>query len=447
MLTGESSRRCPEPGEVIRVPLRIEALQAGPGAEIRVQVRHADWMWSRTLRVEAVLAGGRRVRDARIGRWKHGAGGAFNWRGDHDLHDPSTFQSADGLRQVLGLAARFRMPTSVMLSARLNLDQAAHEEFCRHHGWDRRSEEIPGFIDFLRTEVDTRLEQEFPTADDRPFAAEIANHCYLHYGTHAAADPGNNWKSHARMGQGRYPWMSSYPSDSLTEQRDNLLKCSDVFEKVLGFRPVSYTIPSDVYDASTARAVEAAGLEVGSETDATKLQKLLFFPRQHHPDGCARLVELTRVLPRDPVNAAQIAMLKYWVSYARRTGRAMVYLAHHHVRLYESNICFNLTAELLRYVLGSTEGDVWCGTLAAIGRYWRDVLSEKTRCVEIRNSGARVEIFNRGDRDLDGLPLDLELDDGTRHMRLVSVPARASVVIEFSPSSPTPSHAVREAVP
>lgn len=120
---------------------------------------------------------------------EHGARGAFVWRGDHDLYDPGTLQCATGLRRALGLAARFRMPTSVMLSARLSLVREEHEAFCRQFGWERHSEEIPAFIRFWREEVDTALEQEFPTRAERPLAAGIGNHCYLHYGTHAAADP------------------------------------------------------------------------------------------------------------------------------------------------------------------------------------------------------------------------------------------------------------------
>lgn len=419
--TGERPVRCPEPGRLVRAKLRIAAVAPGAGADILVRVSHGDRHWERTLRIDSVLPAEIQPVAATITRWKYGAGGAFNWRGDHDLYDPSTFQSTEGLRTVLGLAARFRMPTSIMLSARLSLDRRAHEEFCRHFGWDRHSEEVPQFIRFLREEVDTRLEQEFPIDEERPLSAEIANHCYLHYGTHAAADPGNGWTSHARMGAGKYDWMSAYPCDSLTEQRDNMRKGSQVLFETLGITPVSYTIPSDVLDEFTPRAVEAAGLEVSSETDTTKLQKLLFFPRQHHPEGCERLVDLTRVLPRDPLNAAQIAMLKYWVGVARRTGRAMVYLAHHHVVLYQTNACFNLTAELLRYVLADMEGEIWCGTLAAIGRYWRDVLSERTRCVRIECIDGRVVVHNGGARRLEGLPLEVDYGQGRRCMRLIDL--------------------------
>ncbi|WP_147431098.1 hypothetical protein [Thiocapsa rosea] len=418
----------PEPGQVLCCAFAIKAREVGSGGAVQVRVEHGDWSWERTLRIGSVPSpGSSRVRKAAITRWRFGSRAAFVWRGDHDLHDPSTFQSAEGLRIALGLAARFRMPTTVMLSARLSLVQEEHEAFCNQFGWDRRSGEIPDLARFLREEVDTSLEQEFPTRGERRLTAEIGNHCFLHYGTHAAAAPENGWLSHARMGQGRYPWLSEYPCDSFTEQRDNILKASEVIEAAIGVRPASFTIPSDVVDKDTARAVEAAGIQVGTETDATKFQKLLVFPPEHHPAGCGRLVELTRMLPRDPVNAAQVAMLKFWVGFARRNGRALVYLAHHHLVMYEGNACYNLTAELLRSVLADTEGDVYCGTLTAVGRYWRDVLSEQTRCVRVQVDGDAVSVENSGDRALRGLPVEIELAGGGRLMRLVDVPAGATL--------------------
>jgi hypothetical protein len=70
----------------------------------------------------------------------------------------------------------------------------------------------------------------------------------------------------------------SNPCDSFAEQRDNILACTRSFAEKLGVRPTCYHAASDMFDASTARAVEAAGIEVGTEDDATKWQKLLTFP-------------------------------------------------------------------------------------------------------------------------------------------------------------------------
>lgn len=422
---GFGEMKAPTPGELIELPFEIEAsAESASRIRIRLCVEHADYRWERDLEFDRLLSPESiEIQSAQISRWKHGARAAFCWRGDHDLQDPSTFQSAEGLRKTLGLAARYRFPTTMMLSARLSLVEEEHRAFCEHFGWDRNSEDIPAFIEFLKSEVDTREEQEFPVEAQRRYSAEIGNHQYLHYKTHAAADAGNNWKSHAVPGDGRYDWMSKYPCTSFEEQRDNMLKCTEVMQQTLGLRPTSFTIPSDYWDADTARAVEAAGIEVSNDTDTKKLHKLLFFPREHHPEGCERLVEVTRVLPKDPTNAAHVAQLKFWLGFARRTGRAMTFLAHHHLVMYQGNACYNLTGELLRHVLADTEGDVWCGTLTSIGRYWRDVLSENTRCIKVSVEGRAAVICNAGDRDFDDLPLEIDLQGGKKLMCLVSIAA------------------------
>lgn len=431
-VAGPNELVCPDPGQIAAHSFVVRADRPGRGGKVQLCVSHGDWTWKRTLRISSIMARDSvRIHQAAVRRWKYGARAGFVWRGDNDLYDPATFQSAAGLRIALGLATRFRMPTTVMLSSRLSLDQAEHEAFCQHFGWNRHSEEIPDFIRFLREEVDTAVDQEFPVRTNRPLSAEIGNHAHLHWGTHAAADPANGWASHARTGRGNYPWLKEYPCDSFAEQRDNIAVCTKVIGEKLGVQTTCYTPPSDMFDSDTARAVEAAGIEVGNETDATKWQKLLTFPAEHHPAGCARLVELTRMLPRDPVNAAQIAMLKFWLGFARRNGRALVFLAHHHLMMYQTWACYGLTAELLRHVLANTEGDVYPATLTAMGRYWRDVLSERTRTVEVQTAEGGVVVRNTGDRALAGLPVEIEFKGGRRCMRLIDIPAHSSVSVEM----------------
>ena len=429
--SGGGELPAPASGEIVSLRFSLRAAGCGSGGDVHVHVQHGDFHYRRTLRVRAIVPRGQiAVRRARIRRWKHGARAAFVWRGDQDLYDPATFQSAEGLRFALGLARRFRMPNSLMLSTRLSLVPEEHRAFCEHFGWDRKTGEIPDFIRFLRDEVDTSAEQEWPVPGARPYAAEIGNHFYLHYGTHAAAAEGNGWKSHAGIGDGWFPWMSRHPVDSFLEQRDNALKCSEVMRQTIGVAPASFTIPSDVFDADTARAVEAAGLEVGSETDTPKWRKLLKLSAPHHPAGCNRFVELPRMHPRDPENAAQLAMLKYWIGAARRTGRALVFLAHHHLMRYQGNESAALVEELLRHVLADQDGDLYLGTLTAVGRYWRDVLSPRTRCVGVSVADNRITVANAGPRPLDGLPLEIDLGGGRRQLRLVSVPAQGSVTVE-----------------
>jgi hypothetical protein len=127
----QSEWPCPEPGQVVAIPFALRGERAGRGGDVRLRVAHGDWTWTRRLRVAAVPArGAQRVRNAAIRRWKYGARAGFVWRGDNDLYDPATFQSAAGLRLALGLAARFRMPTTVMLSSRLSLHPDEHAAFC-----------------------------------------------------------------------------------------------------------------------------------------------------------------------------------------------------------------------------------------------------------------------------------------------------------------------------
>ncbi len=421
----------PAPGKVVSIPFSVTAVNPSGSNTISVQVMHGDFCVKRTLCMESVFAkDDLQITKATITRWKHGCSGAFVWRGDQDLYDPATFQSEEGLRVALEMARRFCMPSSLMLSSKLSLDEKEHRQFCDHFGWNRRSEEIPAFIEFLRTEVDMAPEQEWPTANEKPFSMEIGNHCYLHYGTHAAADSDNNWKRHAGVGEGHYPWLSAYPADSFTEQRDNMLKGSELITKTLGIVPTSYTIPSDVRDDDTPRAAEAAGLEVGSETDASKLSKLITLTPPHHPAGCERFVDLARLHPRDPKNIFQLAMLKYWIGVTRRKGSAMVFLAHHHLSRYEGESSYHLTEALLQHVLADNDGDLYVGTMTAVGRYWRDVFSEKTRCVKVTRDGSRIHVENLGSRPLAGLPLEVEYVGGRRHMRLISVPAYSSVNVE-----------------
>lgn len=420
----------PEPGQVVRIGFRLVARAEGRGGEVAVSVAHGDRRWTRVLRLESSFnLRTVRVISAEVRRWKHGCSGSFAWRGDHDLYDPCTFQSEHGLRLALGLARRFCVPTTVMLSSRLSLEQEDHAEFCRRFGWDRRSSEIPGFIRFLREDVDTANEQDFPVTTDRLVAAEIGNHMHLHYGTHAAADPGNGWRSHVRAGAGTYPWMSRSPCSSFEEQRDNMVACAASIRNHLGIETSCFAIPSDFYDADTSRAAEAAGIEVGNDTDSTKFERQFVFPAEHHPKGCERLAELTRMSPRDPVNASQLAVLKFWVGFARRNRRALVYLAHHHLLLYRGTSCFSLTAELLRHVVAESEGDVHAATVTSLGRYWRDVLSQRTRCLGVECGEQGVIASNRGDRDLAGVPVEVEFAGGRRMMRIVSISAGTAVQV------------------
>ena len=97
---------------------------------------------------------------------------------------------------------------------------------------------------------------------------------------------------------------------------------------------------------------------------------------------------------------------------------------------YNSNSGAVLAEELLRHVLECHDGDLFIGTLTAVGRYWRDVLSLRTRCVQVATESRRITVTNTGTRDLEALPLEIDLGNGKRHLRLVDVPADATITVE-----------------
>lgn len=427
---------CPEPEQMTCVPFALRASQGGDGAEVVVRVTHGDWEFARRLRVRKILRRGRaRPASACIRRWKFGCRGAFAWRGDHDLFDPAAYQSIEGWKISLGLSRRFQLPSTLFLSSRLSLVEAEHRAYCEHFGWNRRSFEIPEFINFVRQEVELAVNMEWPWRSERPYYVELGNHMYLHYGTEAAAAAENGWQMSAAMGAGHYPWMTGQAGDSFSEQRDNARANDAVFRELFNFSAASYAIPSDVYDEHTARAMEAAGLEVGSDTDASRFTRVFRLPPPHHPVGCQRFVELTRKYPRDPQDAYQLATLKYWLHAARRTGRAFVFLSHHHLLQYEGVACYHMTEELLRSALADCEGDVYPATVGCLGRYWRDVLSERTRVISVKLQGALVVVQNRGASHLEGLPLELEFVGGGKCLRLIDVRAGESVTLDLSQES------------
>jgi hypothetical protein len=422
--------RAPEPGECATVGFALRTPRAGPGGDVHVRVQHGDYVVTKTLRIRSVFAAGSAtVTRAEIRRWKGGARAAMGWRGDQDLYDPATFQSVEGLKVALGLSRRFRLPSTLYLSGRLSLVEEEHRKFCRHFGWDRRTEGLAGFIRFLKEDVALEAEMEWPLASARPYALELGNHMYLHLHTHTAADEGNQWKLRAWIGEGRYPWQAG-ETDSFSEQRDNALKNAQVIQEALGFRVRSWGIPGRCFDENTARALEAAGIEVASDSDASAWRNVVGLIPPHHPAGCQHLVEITKKYPGDPDNAYKIAMLKYWAHANLRSGGTFLFMAHHHLLQYEGSSCYHLTEELFRYVLGDCEGDFYVATVTALGLYWKRVLSPRTRCVQVMADDRAVTISNTGDAPLERLPLEISLSSGGRYMTLVDVPAHQRVTVQ-----------------
>jgi hypothetical protein len=410
----------PGPSEVVKWRLIVVASPTSTPVRIVVRLRTGGIERTRVLRIAEARTELTAVR-AEVRRWKYGHRAAFAWRGDQDLYDPPTFQDAQGLREVLGLARRYRMPSTLYLSGRLSLVEDEHRQFCTKLGLDKRTAEIPSFVDFLRREVTLEPEQEFPHTSGTLYACELGNHYYLHYQSYVVAHEGNGWTWDAGLAAGTYPWMTGSKGDTLAEQRDNARANADLFERVLGVRPASWGIPARCNDANTPRALEAAGVEVSSDSNARRADNVLRMRPPHIPEGCDRLVELTKVYPGDPLTYYHHGMLRWWLGHALRTGKAFVFMGHHHLRLYQSAACIRYTEALLRDVISGSNDAFWPATITAIGRYWRDVLSPTCRALEVRVEAGRVWVKNSGSRNLEAIPVDIELAGGGRTCALLTL--------------------------
>lgn len=399
--------------------LRPDACRGGGVLEVRIECG-AD---RRSLRIEhdgCRFAADARILRAEITRYPGGRRSAFAWRGDMDLYDVLTKQSIEGLEVALGLAARYAFPQTMCLSTRLSLDEAAAREWAAHDGHGHGAAEIPRFIDWMRANVELRHAGAYPaTGDGKPYVMELGNHGHLHYGTATSAAPENGWKSHARMGAGRYPWMGEDAS-FFGEQRDNVLEAARWCQRLLGFVPRSWAKPGRCNDADTARAAAAAGCEVLSGSDIRARDNVLFQPPPHHPGG-TDAVELTSRYPPDPQHVHHFAMLRFWMHRSKRLGRPMVFMCHQHMRQWEGMACARFTEYVLRSALADFHGEFHVDTLFGIGKYWREVLSPKTRRVAVALEGTRLAVENRSDAEFERVPVDLELEDGARSTVLVSV--------------------------
>lgn len=409
--------------------LRPRTRQGGGTLEIVVEENGR----ARRIRIEhdgcRPAAEARPVRAA-ISRYPGGRRSAFVWRGDMDLYDRRTFQSIAGLETTLGLSARYAFPQTMCLSTRLSFDEAAAREWAAHAGAETGAAEIPRFVQWLRDQVDLRHAAAFPAkGEGKPYLLELGNHGHLHYDTAAAAAPENSWKSHAKMGAGRYPWMGADAS-SFGEQRDNILEAARWFLKLLGYVPRSWAKPGRCNDADTARAAAAAGCDVLSGSDIRARDNVLFQPPPHHPGG-TDAVELTSRYPPDPQHVHHFAMLRFWLHRSCRLGRPMVFMCHQHMRQWEGPACGRFTEHLLRSTLADFHGEFAIDTLFGVGKYWREVLSPRTRRVAVALDGARLRIENRSDVDFTQVPVDLELADGGRTTVLVSVRAGQTVELKL----------------
>jgi hypothetical protein len=364
-----------------------------------------------------------RITGARIVRYAGASRSAFAWRGDMDQYDTSTFQSIDGLVTTLDLAARYRFPQTMYLSPRLTLVLGEAREFYHHFGVDRGQDQIPDFISWFRDHVELRHRMAYPFCVDKSYAMELGNHGFLHYGTDAAAAPGNGWRCGARIGDGNYDWLGA-DKHSFAEQRDNALAAARICEEYFHFTPKSWARPDMTNDAYTPAAMEAAGCQVLSDSDAAHRHNVLLQPPPHHPAG-QRVVELTKRYPGDPQHIFHVSMIRYWIHRAHRKRIPVVFMCHQHMRQFDGYGCTRFTESILRYVLSRFHGDLHINTVYGIGIYWNEVLSSQNRTVYVESHDDTVVVRNTGQVDLSAVPLDISYQGGRR----------ATVLIDLSPGS------------
>ena len=424
----------PDPGDILRLPFTLRAVRPSSRVMLPYRLTLGSYVRSGALRIENIFDRGEvRIASLAVNRWKGGARGAWVWRGDTDLFDPATWQSPEGLLPSLELSRRFRVPHTFFLSARLTTDEEESRAHSEHFRLDRRSHRIPEFIEWLRKTMAPENEIDWPfEMRDGRYPCELGNHMWLHYGTHSSADPGNHWTTWLNPGKGKYAW-SAADHDSLKEQTDNAMKCTETFQRLFGFTTTAWGIPGRGGDRYTAQAIEASGMLVASDSDCQAFVNVFCQPPPHHPKGTTHLVELSKKYPGDPLFGNQCAMLKYWTWHARRQGRAMVLMAHHHLRGWESAGCFRLTEELIRDAVGRMHGDLYLGTMSAVGLYWERVLCPKHRWVRTGTDGGfSFTVTNRGDRDLEAVPVEVTFSDGRKTLTLVNIPANGCATVDWS---------------
>lgn len=396
---------------------------------IYVGVKCADHEWGYEVQYRATQASMKCI-SVSIKRYPGARRSAFAWRGDMDLYDKNTLQSVDGLQRTLEFARRLMIPQTMFLSTRLSVDEEGAREFHAHFGTQRGQEEILEFVRFIRERCRLVHWAQYPVEMTEGFVLEVGNHGHLHYGTDTAPHEGNRWRRRAKMGAGRYPW-SPYAKDSFEEQRDNAIRARQLIEELWNYTPRSWAMPDRARDKYTPLAMEAAGCEVLSDSDATTLSNVVFQPPPHHPEGVERAVELTKRYPGDPQHVFHLAMLRYMIHRGLRLGIPVIFMCHQHMRRFDGPACERFTEAILREVLGEINQDMWVANVYAVGKYFGTVLSEKTKKVEaaLVEGGKAFVVTNASNLRLEGIPVDLEFEGGGRSTYLVDLPPKSKVTV------------------
>jgi len=419
-----------DPAQVyeVRFELTVQA-EGGAGAiEILVEWGHLEEVlaisYDRSIHPKNLS-----IEAAKFVRYPGGCRSAFAWRGDMDLYDESTLQSIEGLKVTFGLAARYRLPQTMYLSTRLSLDQAAAQTWANYYGVNRGAARIPAFVEWIKQNVDLRHLCSYPFYSHKPFVIELGNHGHLHYGTETSGALENGWNPKSKIGAGKYSWQGEDRS-SLGEQRDNALESRRWCENLFRFTPKSWAMPDRTNDQFTAAAMEAAGCEVLSDSNAQTRHNVLLQPPPHHPPGTSA-VELTKRYPGDPQHVFHVAMNHFWIHRAHRKAIPVVFMCHQHMRQFDGHACARLTEYTLRHVITSFKGDLHINTVYGVGKYWREVLSPKTKTISVGIDNDSILIQNRGDLDLVDAPLDITIANGCKMTILITLPMGQEKIVKL----------------
>ncbi len=418
-----------DPGQVHRVEWDLLPRAMSGRATLRITVtsnrfqRHINVFSDGCLQFSAAD-----VAHATITRYPGGRQSAFSLRGDFDLYDQASFQSIAGLEDAFGLTSRYAIAQTMYVSTRLVIDQKAATEWAAHYDVQRGADAIPTFISWFHERVELRHTAPYPVRSEKAFVVELGNHGHLHYDTDASGAPGNHWKAGAKPGEGHYEWQGT-DRTSFGDQRDNIRHATQWCERVFGFRPRSWAKPGRGNDQFSPAAVEAAGCDVATGSDIGPQDNVLRQPPPHHPAG-TKIVELTARYPSDPQHLQHLAMLQFWLHRGHRLSRPTVVLVHQHMRQFDGVACSKLTECLLDRVVNDFNGDQYIDTVYGVGRYWLDVLSPTTGMVSVDVGPKGIGVVNRSTNPICAMPVDIELKDGRRLTRLVTLmPFETAIVL------------------
>ena len=417
-----------KPGDVHCAEFSLRAGKTATAGRVAIVIASANQRTDIHVRFQSIQPEAR-LTQATITRYPGATRSAFAWRGDMDLYDTSSFQDRAGLENTLGMAARYRMPQTMFVSTRLTFDMEESKDFFGHFRVDRGQREIADFVEWFRNTVSLRHRFSYPFSLEKPYAIELGNHGHLHYGTDTSASKYNNFRMRVKIGATPMPWVGEDKS-SFGEQRDNALKAKQVCEELFNFSPKSWAMPNRTNDRNTARAMEAAGCEVVSDSNVRARHNVIVQPPPHHPTGTA-VVELTKRYPGDLKTVYHFAMNLYWLHRGHRLSIPVVFMAHQHLVQYAGYDCIRLTEQILRYVLTAFNGDFYVDTVYGVGVYWKDFFSPKHRVVKVRTEQGKVLLQNEGDRPHHDVPVDIRSASGAQFTVCVDLPERSVISIDM----------------